>query len=183
MFAVATPPSSAFADITWNRDSWTFCPNLHAFVRSLWLFVRKLAGGHLLFLPLVFREVPFPVIAWPQILVHLNSRPVAYYKDGGTTPHLRLVSIWEAQLLVGFHSVTRYTHVHHVPHAEHMESSKWRWSKHDQDDTVPQHNVHRSIMSVTWCQTGTTLPKPVYFNCKLITDRHTYKHNLTLRSY
>ena len=36
----------------------------------------------------VFREVLFPVIAWPQVLVPLNSWPVDYYREGGTTPHL-----------------------------------------------------------------------------------------------
>ena len=49
---------SAFADITRSRDSQTFCPNLHVFVRSLGLFVRKLAGGCLLFLLLVARSQP-----------------------------------------------------------------------------------------------------------------------------
>jgi len=37
---------------------------------------------------LVFRGVPFPVIAWPQASVPLNSWPVAYYREGGTIPHL-----------------------------------------------------------------------------------------------
>ena len=32
-----------------------------------------------------------PVIAWPQILVPLNSWHVAYYRDGGTTPNIRLI--------------------------------------------------------------------------------------------
>ena len=29
------------------------------------------------------------------------------------------------------HSLTRYTHAHQVPHAEHVESSKWRSSKRE----------------------------------------------------
>ena len=37
---------------------------------------------------LVFRGVPFPVIALPRVFVPLNSRPVAYYSKGGTTPRL-----------------------------------------------------------------------------------------------
>ena len=39
---------------------------------------------------LVFRGVPFLVIAWPQVLVPLNSQLVVYYRKGGTTPRLRL---------------------------------------------------------------------------------------------
>ena len=53
---------------------------------------------------LVFMGVPFPFIAWPQVLVPLKSRPVAYYRESGTTPHLRLVFYlrspalgWESQ--------------------------------------------------------------------------------------
>ena len=49
---------------------------------------------------LVFKRVPFHVIAWPQVLVSLNSRPVAHYRKGGTTPQLRVVLIWAAQLSV-----------------------------------------------------------------------------------
>ena len=29
---------------------------------------------------------------------------VAYYREGGTTAHLRLVFIWGVQLSIGFHS-------------------------------------------------------------------------------
>jgi len=32
--------------------------------------------------------------------------------------------------------ITRYTHAHQVPHAEHMESSKWQSSKRWRDDAV-----------------------------------------------
>ena len=32
--------------------------------------------------------------------------------------------------------LTRYTHAHHVPHTEHVESSKWRHSKRCRDDAV-----------------------------------------------
>ena len=39
---------------------------------------------------LVFSGVPFPVLACPRVSVPLNSRPVAYYRKGGTTPRLRL---------------------------------------------------------------------------------------------
>ena len=35
--------------------------------------------GKMLKKKLVFRGVPFPIITWPQVLVPLNSRPVAYY--------------------------------------------------------------------------------------------------------
>ena len=41
-------------------------------------------------LSLVFRGVPFPVLAWPRVSVPLNSWPMAYYRKGGTTPRLRL---------------------------------------------------------------------------------------------
>ena len=47
--------------------------------------------GRMLKKMLVFRGVPFLIITWPQVSVPLNSRPVAYYREGGTTPHLRLV--------------------------------------------------------------------------------------------
>ena len=36
----------------------------------------------------VFRGVPFLVLEWPWASVPLNSWPVAYYRKGGTTPHL-----------------------------------------------------------------------------------------------
>ena len=39
---------------------------------------------------LVVRGVPFPIIERLQVSVPLNSRPVAYYRKGGTTPRLRL---------------------------------------------------------------------------------------------
>ena len=48
---------------------------------------------------LVFRRVPFLIIAWPQVSVPLSSWPVAYYREGGPL----LVFIWGAQP-VGFHS-------------------------------------------------------------------------------
>ena len=35
--------------------------------------------------------------------VPLNPQPMAYNREGGITPRLRLVSIWGVQLLVGFH--------------------------------------------------------------------------------
>ena len=54
---------------------------------------------------LVFRGVPYPIITWPQVSVPLNSWPVAYYRKGGTTPHLRLAFIWRAQFSVWFHNV------------------------------------------------------------------------------
>ena len=37
-----------------------------------------------------FRGVPFLVITWLRVLVPLNSWPMAYYRKGGTTPHLSL---------------------------------------------------------------------------------------------
>ena len=49
---------------------------------------------------LVFRGVPFPILAWPRVLVPLNSRPVAYYRKGGTTPCLSF-ALWGAHFLVG----------------------------------------------------------------------------------
>ena len=56
-------------------------------VRASCCFVRKNV--------LVFRGVPFPIIAWPQVSIPLNSRPVDCYREGGTTPHLRLVFLFE----------------------------------------------------------------------------------------
>ena len=61
---------------------------------------------------LVFRGVPLPVITWPQVSVPLNSRPVAFYRKGGTTTPSLLSG---ALLLVGIHSamnikITRDTH-------------------------------------------------------------------------
>ena len=47
--------------------------------------------GNMLKKWLFFRGVPFLIIAWPQVSVPLNFRPVDYYREGGTTPHLRLV--------------------------------------------------------------------------------------------
>ena len=43
--------------------------------------------------------------------------------------------------------LTRYTHAHHVPHAEHVKSSKWRSSKHCRDDAVlsSAYPVHGSV--------------------------------------
>ena len=46
---------------------------------------------------LVFRGVPFLVLAWPRVSVPLNSWPVPYYRKGGITPHLSFV-LWGAQL-------------------------------------------------------------------------------------
>ena len=51
---------------------------------------------------LVFSGVPFPVIAWPQVSLPLNSRPMAYYRKGGTTPRLSF-ALWGAQPF-GWHS-------------------------------------------------------------------------------
>ena len=39
---------------------------------------------------LVVRGVPFPIIERLQVSLPLNSRPVAYYRKGGTTTRLRL---------------------------------------------------------------------------------------------
>ena len=46
--------------------------------------------------------------------------------------------------------LTRYTHVHRVPHAEHMESSKRRSSKRCRDDGVlsSAYPVHGSASEV-----------------------------------
>ena len=46
--------------------------------------------------------------------------------------------------------LTRYTHAHRVPHAEHMESSKQRSSKRCQDDGVlsSAYPVHGSVSKV-----------------------------------
>ena len=65
-------------------------------------------------------------------------------KRGYFSTNLRLesfVMIWSLgqngmPLKVMFHHVTRYTHAHQVPHAEHMESLKWRSSKRVRDDAV-----------------------------------------------
>ena len=40
-----------------------------------------------------------------------------------------------------------YTHVHRVPHAEHVESSKWRSSKHGRDNGLlsSAYPVHTSF--------------------------------------
>ena len=58
-------------------------------VGQSWLLA--VSFGKMLKKMLVFRGVPFPIIAWQQVSVPLNSRPVAHYREGGTTPHLRLV--------------------------------------------------------------------------------------------
>ena len=57
------------------------------------------------------QESTFPIIVWPQIfklLTHdhrlLNSWPMAYYRKGGTSPHIRL-ALWSP----GIHSVYEYT--------------------------------------------------------------------------
>ena len=65
-------------------------------VGHLWLkWVGQLWQSEILFLDmlkksLVFRGVPFPVLAWPRVSVPLNSRPMAYYRKSGTTSRLRL---------------------------------------------------------------------------------------------
>ena len=46
--------------------------------------------GKMLKKGLVFMGVPFPMIASPQVLVL-----VAYYREGGTTCHLRLIFLFE----------------------------------------------------------------------------------------
>ena len=51
---------------------------------------------------LVFRGVPFPIIAWLQVSVPLNSWPVTYYREGGTTPHLRLLLFVEPSSWLAF---------------------------------------------------------------------------------
>ena len=45
---------------------------------------------------------------------------------------------------------TRYTHAHRVPHAKHVESSKWRSLKCGWDDGVlfSAYPVHRSASKV-----------------------------------
>ena len=59
-----------------------------------WCFVWKYAQKML-----VIRGVPL-LITWPEVSIPLNFRFVAYYREGGTTPHLRLVLIWGVQLPV-----------------------------------------------------------------------------------
>ena len=47
------------------------------------------------------------------------------------------------------HSLTRYTHAHQVPHAEHVESSKWRSSKRERRRrAVLRLSVHGSASEV-----------------------------------
>ena len=57
---------------------------------------------------LVFRGVPFPVLAWPQVSVPLNSRPVAYNRKGGTLSPPKVCfeepSFWLAHSAMGIHS-------------------------------------------------------------------------------
>ena len=45
---------------------------------------------------------------------------------------------------------TRYTHMHRVPYAEHVESLKWQSSKHCRDDGVlsSAYPVHGSVSEV-----------------------------------
>jgi len=51
---------------------------------------------------LVFRGIPFPVFARPQVSVPLNSRPVDYYREGGTSSHLRLILFEEPSSWLAF---------------------------------------------------------------------------------
>ena len=47
------------------------------------------------------------------------------------------------------HSLTRYTHAHQLPHAEHVESSKWRSSKRERRRcAVLRLSVHGSASEV-----------------------------------
>jgi len=49
------------------------------------------------------------------------------------------------------YTCNRYTHAHHVPHAEHMrgkfDQTKWRWSKHGRDDAVLRLRLSRPRVS------------------------------------
>ena len=71
-------------------------------VGQLWQCKAAVSFGNMLKKLLVFRRVPFPIITWPQVLVPLNSRPVDYYREGGTTPHLSLVLFEEPSSLLAF---------------------------------------------------------------------------------
>ena len=64
--------------------------NLHTHEGDMGMGHLWLNGLGIYDLMLVIRGVPFLIIA---VSVLSNSQPVAYYREGGTTPHLRLVFI------------------------------------------------------------------------------------------
>ena len=66
------------------------CPLHHGSVKMRHLILLINSGGGGVFL-LVIRGVPFLILIRLRVSVPLNSRPVAHYRKGGTTPHLKLV--------------------------------------------------------------------------------------------
>ena len=59
---------------------------------------------------LVFRGVPFPIIAWPQVSVSLNSQPVDYIlQRGRDLSPPKACFIWGAQLFDWLSKYYEYT--------------------------------------------------------------------------